>query len=181
MTAVAQHPRRGLILLGLLVLTLAVGALALPALDDMGDVGIIEFELARTSEQASEYYGELGEAGRDAAHESLYLDYPYLILYGLFYAAACVVVAARAAERRMPGLARWGRPLAWGALAGAACDAVENVALLRVLDGHTDQPWPGIAFTFASVKFLLMIAATLYAVIGFLLTLGRAASPSRTS
>ena len=175
MTALAQHPRRGLIVLGLLVLTLGVGALALPALDDMGDVGIIEFELARTSEQASEYYGELGDAGRDAARESLYLDYPYLILYGLFYAAACVVVAARAAERQMPALARWGRPLAWGALAGAACDAVENVALLRVLDGHTDQPWPGIAFTFASAKFLLLIAASLYALVGFALTLRRSA------
>jgi hypothetical protein len=175
MTAVAQHPRRGLIVLGLLVLTLAVGALALPALDDMGDVGIIEFELARTSEQASEYYGELGERGRDGARESLYLDYPYLLLYGLFYAAACLVVAARAAERGRSRLAQWGRPLAWGALAGAACDAIENVALLRVLDGHTDQPWPGVAFTFASAKFLLLIAATLYAVIGFALTLRRAA------
>ena len=171
MSALAKSPRRGLIVLGLLVATLAVGALALPAIDDMGDVGIIEFELARTSEQASEYYGELGESGRDAARESLYLDYPYLILYGLFYAACCLVVAARAAERGQPRLASWGRPLAWGALAAAACDAIENLALLRVLDGHTDQPWPGIAFVFASAKFLLLTAATLYVVIGFVLTL----------
>ena len=181
MTRLASSPRRGLVVLALFVLTLGVGALALPALDDMGDVGIIEFELARTSEKASEYYGELGESGRDAARESLYLDFPYLVLYGLFYAAACVVVAARAAERGMAKLARWGRPLAIAALAGAACDAVENVALLRVLDGHTDQPWPGIAFTFATAKFALAGAAVLYAVIGFLLTLRRPASPSRTS
>jgi hypothetical protein len=181
MTRLANSPRRGLIVLALLVLTLAVGALALPALDDMGNVGIVEFELARTSEQASEYYGELGESGRDAARESLYLDYPFLILYGLLYAAACIVVAARAAERGMTKLARWGAPLAIAGLAGAACDAVENGALLRVLDGHTDQPWPGIAFTFATTKFVLSTAAILYAVIGFLLTLRRLASPSRTS
>ena len=181
MTRLASSPRRGLVVLALFVLTLGVGALALPALDDMGDVGIIEFELARTSEKASEHYGELGESGRDAARESLYLDFPYLVLYGLFYAAACVVVAARAAERGMAKLARWGRPLAIAALAAAACDAVENVALLRVLDGHTDQPWPGIAFTFATAKFVLAGAAVLYAVIGFLLTLRRPASPSRTS
>ena len=181
MSAIAESPRRGLIVLGLLVLTLAVGALALPALDDMGDVGIVEFELARTSEQASEYYGELGESGRDAAQESLYLDYPFLILYGLLYAAACLVVAARAAERGMTRLARWGRPAAWAGLGSAACDAVENLALLRVVDGHTDQPWPGIAFTFASVKFALAAAVVLYVLIGFLLTLRRPASPSRTS
>jgi hypothetical protein len=168
-----KSPRRGLVVLGLLVATLAVGALALPALGDMSDrgVGIIEFELARTSEQALEYYTDLGEEGRDAARESLYLDYPYMILYALFYAAACLVVAARAAERGMARLAGLGRPLAIGALVGAACDAVENVALLRVLDGHTDQPWPAIAFTFASFKFVLLIAASLYAIVGFLLTL----------
>ena len=178
MSAIAKSPHRGLIVLGLLLLTLVVGALALPSIDDMGDVGIIEFELARTSEQASEYYGELGESGRDAAEDSLYLDYPYLILYGLLYASACVVVAARAAERGMTRLASWGRPLMWGSAAAAACDAAENLALLRVLDGHTDQPWPGLAFTFASVKFLLLAAATLYIVVGFVLTLRASKEPS---
>ena len=180
MTRLANSRRRGLIVLALLLLSLGVGALALPALDDMGDVGIIEFELARTSEQASEFYGELGESGRDAARESLYLDYPYLILYGLFYASACIVVGARAAERGMAGVARWGRPLAIAALVAAGCDAVENLSLLRVLEGHTDQPWPGIAFTFATAKFALAACAVLYAVIGFVLTLRRPASPSRT-
>jgi hypothetical protein len=178
MSAIAKSSHRGLIVLGLLLLTLGVGALALPSLDDMGDVGIIEFELARTSEQASEYYGELGESGRDAAEDSLYLDYPYLILYGLFYASACLVVAARAAERGMSRLASWGRPLMWGSLAGAACDAAENLALLRVLDGHTDQPWPGLAFIFASAKFLLLAAATIYIVVGFVLTWRASRAPS---
>jgi hypothetical protein len=144
------------------------------------DVGIIEFELARTAEKASEHNADLGESGRDAARTSLYLDYPYLILYGLFYAAACVVVAARAAERGMSRLAGLGRPLAIGALVAAACDAVENAALLQVLDGHTDQPWPAIAFAFASAKFLLVIAVSLYAIVGFLLTLrgSRGTSPA---
>jgi hypothetical protein len=182
MSAIAKSPRRGLIVLGLFVLSLAVGALALPALGDMSDngVGIIDLEIARTSQKASEYYGELGDAGRDAARESLYLDYPYLIAYALFYAAACVVVAARAAERGMARLARVGEALAWGAFVSAACDAVENIGLLRVLAGHTDQPWPGIAFTFAVVKFALIIAVALYVIVGFLLTwrAGRAPSPA---
>ena len=184
MSAIAQSPRRGLIVIGLLLLTLGVGALALPSLDDMGDVGIIEFELARTSDRASEYYGELGESGRDAAKDSLYLDYPFLIFYGLLYAAAALVVAARAAERGMTRLARGGRPVAIAGLASAACDAIENAALLRVLDGHTDQPWPGIAFTFATVKFALAAITLLYVIVGFLLTLRAArgpAAPSRTS
>ena len=171
MPAIAQSPRRGLILLGLLVATLAVGALALPALDDMGGVGILEFELARTSEKASELYGELGQTGRDGATESLYLDYPFLVLYGFLYAFACLVVAARAGERGISGVAEWGRSLAVAGLLAAACDAIENLALLRVADGHTDQPWPGIAFTFAAAKFLLTAAVLVYVIVGFARTL----------
>jgi hypothetical protein len=177
--ALAGSSRRGLIVLGLFVASLAVGALALPSIDEMSDrgVGIIEFELARSSSTAAEHYADLGEEGRDAARESLYLDYPYLILYGLFLAAACTVVAARAGERGMPGLERLGGALAIGALVGAACDAVENVALLLVLDGHTDQPWPATAFTFALIKFVLTGAAALYAIVGFLLTWRAARRP----
>jgi hypothetical protein len=177
MTALAQHPRRGLIVLAFFVASLVFLLLMRAPVDEMSDrgVGVIEFELARTAEKASEYYGELGETGRDEARKQLYFDFPYLVLYGLFYAAACLVVAARGAERGMARLARWGGPFAVAGLVSASCDAVENLALLRVLDGHTDQPWPGIAFTFASAKFLLITGVVLYAVIGFLLTLRRSA------
>jgi len=180
MSAFEKTPRRGLIVLGLFVASTIFLLLMRGPVDEMGDrgVGIIEFELARTSEKASEHYGALGESGRDEARTSLYLDYPYLLFYGFLYAAACLVVAARAAERGMRRLAGWGRPAALAGLVGAACDAVENAALLRVLDGHTDQPWPGIAFTFASVKFLLLAAAVAYAIVGFLLTLRASGSPS---
>ena len=180
MSAIAQSPRRGLIVFGLLVASFVFLFLMRGPVDEMSDrgVGIIEFELARTSEKASELYGDLGEAGRDEARTSLYLDYPYLVLYGFFYAAACLVVGARAAERGLARVARWARPLAIAGLTGAACDAVENAALLQVLDGHTDQPWPAIAFTFASVKFLLIAVAVIYVIVGFLLTLRASAGPS---
>jgi len=180
MSALAKSPRRGLIAAALLAGSFVFLLLMRGPVDEMSDrgVGVIEFELARTSEQASEYYGQLGEDGRDEARTQLYLDYPYLILYGLFYAAACVIVAARAAERGMARLARRGHPFAVAGLVAAACDAVENAALLRILDGHTDQPWPGIAFSFASAKFLLIAGAVLYAVIGFVLTLRASGGPS---
>ena len=183
MARVARHPRRALVVLALLAGTLVFGALQLPSLGDMGDrgVGIVELELSRTTEKATRLNRELGDIGRDAARTSLYLDYPYLVFYGLFLAAACTVVAARGSQRGMARLPRIGRLLAAGALAGAACDAVENGALLRVLAGHVDQPWPGIAFGFAVAKFALTCAAVLFALIGFAITwrAGRAAAEPR--
>lgn len=180
MSALEKKPQRGLILLGLLVASTVFLLLMRGPVDEMSQrgVGIIEFELARTAEKASEHYGALGEQGRDEARTSLYLDYPYLLLYGFLYAAACLVVAARAAERGKMRLAAWGQPAALAGLVGAACDAVENAALLRVLDGHTDQPWPGIAFSFASAKFLLIAVALVYAIVGFLITWRASAAPS---
>ena len=132
-----------------------MGALALPALDDMGDVRASSSSSWRgPRSRRPSTTASWARAAATRREESLYLDFPYLVLYGLFYAAACLVVAARAAERGMAAPRALGAPARAGAaLAAAACDAIENVALLRVLDGHTDQPWPGIAFTFASVKF----------------------------
>ena len=169
----ANNPRRGLQVAGLFILTLGVGALSLPALGRMGTRGVSigDVEMMRTSTKAAETLVQLGPGGVDAAQTSIYLDFPMLVLYALTLSALCVVVAARAAERGRTGLAGAGRTIAWLAPVAAALDAVENVALLMVFDGHTDQPWPGIAFGFASVKFLLLAVVIVYLVIG-LLSLG---------
>jgi hypothetical protein len=171
-TRLAEHPRRGRIVLGSFVVMLAVGALALPSLGDMSDrgVGIVAYEVAGTSAKAAELNAELGADGRAAARRSIWLDYGYLVAYGAFAAVSCLVLAARAAERRRTGLARLGRALALAAVVAAACDAVENAALLRVAGGTTDQPWPRIAASFATVKFALLAAALVYAVVAVVLT-----------
>lgn len=162
----------------LLLATVALGLAALPSLGTMEDhgVGILELEFTGTSDQAAEHYEQLGSEGRSAARTSLFLDYPYLIAYGLFLAGACVAVADRARRSGRERLAVAGPALAWGALAAAACDAVENAMLLLILDGHTGQPWPALAFAFAAVKFALAAGASVYALGGWLATLRRPAS-----
>jgi hypothetical protein len=163
----------------LAIATVVSGLAALPSLGTMEDhgVGIIELEFTGTSDRAAEHYQELGSEGRSAARTSLFLDYAYLIAYGLFLAGACVAVADRARRAGRKRLAAFGLPLAWGALAAAACDAVENAMLLVVLDGHTGQPWPALAFAFATVKFALAASASIYALGGWLATL-RAPAPA---
>jgi hypothetical protein len=149
-----------------------LGVAALPFISTMEDngVGIIELEFTERSDLAEAKYEDLGSDGRSAARTSLLIDYPYLVAYGLFLSGACVAVADRARRAGRSRLAALGPPLAWGALAAAACDAVENAALLLILDGHTGQPWPAIAFGFATVKFILAVTASLYALCGWLVT-----------
>jgi hypothetical protein len=159
----------------LAIATVALGLAALPSLRTMSDngVGILELEFTGTSDRAARHHAELGPDGRSAARTSLLIDYGYLIAYGLFLAGACVAVADRAHRAGRARLAALGAPLAWGALGAAACDAVENTMLLLILAGHTDQPWPAIAFGCATVKFALAASAALYALGGRLATIRR--------
>jgi hypothetical protein len=177
-TRIFEGERRGRALLALALLTLAVGAAALPSLGDMSDhgVGILELEFVRTSAKAQELYSELGPDGRAAARTSLYLDYPYLVCYGLFFAGACIVVGARARRFGWSRAAAAGGALAWAALAGAGFDAVENAMLLIVLGNHTGQPWPGLATACATAKFALVTVVSAYVLIGWLATLARSRS-----
>jgi hypothetical protein len=166
----APRPGRRRLLWALFVLGAAFGLAQLPALSTMGDhgVGIIEFELGRTSSKASQLVSDLGPHGRSAARLSLYLDYGYLLGYGLFFAGACTVVAERA---RALGWRLWatiGVLLAWGVLIGAGLDAIENGALLVELGRHTGQPWPAIAFACAAPKLLVVGLAELYALVGWI-------------
>jgi hypothetical protein len=166
----APRPGRRRLLWALFAVGAVFGLAQLPELSTMGDhgVGIIEFELGRTSTKAAQLVSDLGSHGRSAARLSLYLDYGYLVGYGLFFAGACTVVAERARELRWR---RWGRVgviLAWAVLLAAALDAIENGALLVELGRHTAQPWPGIAFACAVPKLVLVGLAQLYAVLGWI-------------
>jgi hypothetical protein len=152
--------------------TLVFGLAQAPFLGTMSHhgTGVISFELARTPARAHEIVTEWGSAGRSAARWSLIFDYPYLVCYGLLLCGACTAVADRWRRLGNPRLAELGLPLAWAGLVAAGFDALENVALLLVAGGHTGQPWPELAADFASVKFALSIAATAYALVGWLVT-----------
>lgn len=175
MPSIAKHlaslPSRRL-LIGLAVGMVVFGVAQIPELVTMQDrgTGILGFELARTSARAQQITSEWGEAGRSAARLSLIFDYGFLVFYGLFFAAACTAVANRAKAQARLRLAGLGRRLAGAALIAALADSIENVALLVVSSGHTNQPFPGIAFFFAAIKFTLLVPVYVYALLGWLLT-----------
>jgi hypothetical protein len=128
--------------------------------------GVIELELMRTTHKAEQVLRDYGSDGRSAARTSLWLDYPYLVSYALLLSLACAAIADRAGQLRRERWATVGAVLAWGALAAGLFDAVENAALLRVLDGHPEQPYPAIAYFCALPKFVLSAAAIIYALSG---------------
>ena len=77
---------------------------------------------------------------------------------------ACVALSERAGRLERQRWAAVGIALAWAGLLAGLFDAVENAALLHVLAGHPEQPYPALAYFCAVPKFVLFAAALLYCV-----------------
>ena len=165
--------RQGRELLGWFILFLGVGALQLPALGRMATYGvdIIEFELMWTSTEALRTTLLLGDAGLSAARQQLFIDFAYLLIYGVLLWKACQLLGARAARRGIGWVAKVAPSFAWAGAIAAVCDAVENIGLLLITYGQTAQPWPAVASGYASAKFVLLAVTVLFLVVGLLATL----------
>lgn len=128
--------------------------------------GIIAFEFAGSRARAAQIMGEWGPKGRSAAHLSLILDYGYMLSYGLFFALAGFAIrdTARARGWRRIGVA--GAVVPFFALAAAAFDATENVALLLTLGGDGGSFAAPFAAVCSAFKFALIGVAIVYVLLG---------------
>ena len=163
--------KRGLIVSGIatLLLLLAMSP-ADQRMKDTGGPGIIPFELTGGQDRADEILAEWGDEGQDAARESLWIDFGYLLAYGTFLTLALAAVRDLARARGWRRLAAIGGVVvSFGALV-AAFDALENVCLLLTLDG-AGAAFPLLATIFASLKFLFLAAAIAYLLTGLAMRL----------
>ena len=147
---------------------------------DTGGPGIVPFELTGGRDRADEIIAEWGEDGRDAARESLWIDFGFLLAYGTFLTLALAAVRDLARKRGWRRLAAIGGVVvSFGAL-GAAFDALENICLLLTLEG-AGAAFPLLSTIFAACKFVLLMAAIAYLLAGlatWLRSRGPAAQPS---
>lgn len=120
-----------------------------------GGPGIIPFELAGTAAKAEDIMSRWGQTGRRAARQSMWLDFGYMSTYGILLA---LLVERRRRSRDHPA---WLPAVAAGPV---AADAVEGIALLRVLDRRDIGVSARRAQVAASIKFALLAVALGYAV-----------------
>jgi hypothetical protein len=173
--------RRGLIASG--IATVALLLAMSPAderMRDTGGPGIVPFELTGGQDRADEILSEWGEKGQDAARESLWIDFGFLVAYGTFLTLALAAVRDLARERGWRRLAAIGRVVvSFGALV-AAFDALENICLLLTLDG-AGSAFPLLATIFAACKFILLAATIAYLFAGLAMRVRNRTPAARTS
>jgi len=143
---------------------------------DTGGPGIVPFELTGGQHRADEILAEWGEEGQDAARESLWIDFGFLLAYGAFLSLALASVRDLARNRGWHRLAGIGAIAVYFGAIGAGFDALENVCLLLTL-GDAGSAFPVLATIFAACKFAFLAAAIAYLLAGLVLRL-RARDPA---
>jgi hypothetical protein len=123
-----------------------------------GGPGIIPFELAGPG-SSKRILERWGADGRRTARASLVLDFPFLVAY----TSLNLTLTARARRAyRGDAAERVGRLVAVVQVAAGVCDAIENTALLGVLDRGGDDRLAAAARTAARAKFAGLAAGWLY-------------------
>lgn len=170
--------KRGLIATGVAALILlAAMAPSDNRMQNTGGPGIITFEVTGGSDRADEILAEWGDEGQDAARESLWIDFGFLLAYGAFLTLALAATRDLARDRGWRRLAVLGGVVVYFGALAAGFDALENICLLLTIDG-AGSAFPLLATVFASCKFILLAIAIAYLVAGLVMRLRAVPRPA---
>jgi hypothetical protein len=147
---------------------------------DTGGPGMVPFEVTGGQHRADEILAEWGTDGRDAARESLWIDFGFLVAYGTFLTLALAAARDLARRRAWARLTAIGGIVIYFGAVGAGFDALENICLLLTLDG-AGSAFPLLATIFAACKFAFLAAAIAYLLAGLAMRLRRRGAAVRTS
>jgi hypothetical protein len=128
-------------LLLLIVSAILLLIISVPLRPSFSPKDILRLELAGSVERARTLVDRWGRRGVQKATYGVYLDYLFLVVYSTTIGLACVSLAD-ASWPPASSLASIGVMLAWGLWAAALLDAIENVALLKILQGSAATYWP---------------------------------------
>ena len=121
---------------------------------------IVKFELAKEASVAESIVQDWTATGKlDKAVQSIYLDFLFIILYTSGLSIACIVLS-RLTHHEI--LIRTGYFFSYLLVAAGICDVIENVALLRSLNGHIRNWNVILAYDMAATKFSLVILSILF-------------------
>lgn len=156
----------GLVVTGIasLLLLLAMSP-AESRMKDTGGPGMVPFEVTGGQSRADEILSDWGEKGQDAARESLWIDFGFLLAYGAFLTLALVATRDLARDRGWDRLTTIGGVVVSFGAIGAGFDVLENICLLLTLDG-AGAAFPLLATIFASLKFAFLAIAIAYLLAG---------------
>jgi hypothetical protein len=163
----AEDQKKGfIILLSLAILIMVVmNLIGAPLTTTSAPAGIVSFELAFSPSHAQEIISSWSPDSQLRAAFIQGLDFLFPLVYSAALGLGCILAGRVLFERRKP-LANWGLILAWALIVAAACDYLENIALVTELFGKVISPYPEIAGFCAVLKFSVIIIAIVHILYG---------------
>lgn len=160
-----QKPAFILMVILTIVVMVCLQIIGGPLVTGAAPQGIVSYEFAGDMPTARAILEAWGARGQVLAGLSLGLDFLFLFAYAGSIGLGCVLAARKLAPQG--GLVyRAGVWLAWGLLAAAFLDTLENCALIRILLGSELALWPAMARWCALPKFVLVGAGLLFVIVG---------------
>lgn len=129
---------------------------------------MFSFELAGTPERGERVLKAAEEDDAQARQKfrtALHWDYLFIFIYTACFIVGSSIVVKFLSSHNWPG-ARVGLVILALLPVAGILDAVENYALLRVLDGAVEKPWPQLAMWCAAIKFSILAVAFFYEFFG---------------
>jgi len=161
-------PSRKKIFFPLLALTLVLlGVFQLldgPLQNPVSPNGIVSFELAGTPEKADAIIQSWDSRAQLFAAFGLGLDYLFMLAYGLTISLGVLMAGAKHGGK----FEQLGALMGWGVLLASLLDAIENLALWRILSGWATPYYATTAAISATIKFTLLLLGLGFALIGWL-------------
>ena len=152
------------VLVILLVLVITIGQKADAngiALNDNAGYKRPMFAFEMNAGEAPKMFKSWDENTKRKLREALIWDFLFLFVYPAFIATSCFI-AARFLDTNAIIAFKYSLVIICLQLAAPIFDAAENLALLRVLHGPIEHPWPQIARWCAISKFSLIFAGLFY-------------------
>jgi hypothetical protein len=122
------------------------------------------FALEMNAGAADKMFVPWNDSTRGKLRAALHWDYLFIFIYPATIATACFI-AGRFLDRAGIVSFKYSLLVMCLMLIAPLLDATENAALLRVLRGPIEAPWPQIARWCAISKFIVIVVGDAYAVI----------------
>jgi hypothetical protein len=148
------------------ILFLALGYFNKPLVTEIAPNGIVSFELAKDINTSISIISSWDLNAKINAGLSLGIDFLYLVIYSIFFATSCYLISQKYINKNN-WMFKTGLLLTKLQFVAALFDAIENIALIKLLIGSNNGIYSSIAFYFASIKFLIIALGIVYIIIGF--------------
>ena len=147
-----------------LVLLFSMSSIDSHLINDQAPNGIVSLELAGSITNAKLILASWDKSAQFQAGLSIGLDFLFLIAYSITIAMGCLLVVKNSGIF-IQNIGLW---LAASQFLAAALDVIENLAMIKLLAGSTQDILPAIAYWCAIPKFIIVLAGLVFLLAGAL-------------